>query len=349
MQTETGKFPKNAWYVAAWGTELTEPPLARTLLCEPIVLFRQSDGKAIALSDRCPHRGLPLSLGVVTQQGLQCGYHGIVFGEDGKCVEIPGQDSIPKSMCVRSYPLHEIDGLVWIWMGQQEPDLSLIPRFPYYTDPAWPNKPHVQRIRCHYQLIIDNLLDQTHLPYIHKGTIGGQPQSQAKAEFSVQATERGMHFMRWVRGYPPPPIYVEADIGFKPDDIVERWAEFEYFAPGTVTQYTGGLTADRGAYEHGNREGGFVLRIMHNITPETEDSCFYFWAGCHGFRHDEPGVTEWVSQSLASTFKEDESVLEAQHARNKELPGVLHSTRHDQARVMADRALKRLLAQEYRG
>jgi vanillate O-demethylase monooxygenase subunit len=340
-------FVRNAWYVAAWGPEIVAKPFARRLLDEPVVLFRRADGAVAALEDKCCHRGLPLAMGEVIGQNIRCGYHGLLYDGDGRCVKIPGQEKIPASMRVRSYPVCEQDELLWIWMGEPErADTVLIPRFPYHNE--WPHKPYTQRIRCNYQLVIDNLLDQTHLPYIHKSTIGGSAESQAHADFDVQQTRRGVKFSRWLRNTPPPPIYVKADIGFKPDDVIDRWQDFEYFAPGSVEQFTGGLPAEARAYETGRRDGGWALRIFHNITPETEGSCFYFWAGCHGFRKDDPKVTEWLFQGIASTFKEDEVVLEAQQARLTELPGGLHGTKHDEGRVGADRALKAMLAEDGR-
>ncbi len=71
-------FLQNAWYVAAWETEIGDTPFARTILNEPVVLYRSAGG-IIALEDRCCHRALPLSMGKVVDNHLQCGYHGLEF------------------------------------------------------------------------------------------------------------------------------------------------------------------------------------------------------------------------------------------------------------------------------
>src|SRR4051812_44748138 len=81
---------RNAWYIAAWADELGATPLARRICNEPIVLFRDRDGRAAALEDRCCHRAAPLHLGGVVENGLQCGYHGLIFDGSGRCVTIPG-------------------------------------------------------------------------------------------------------------------------------------------------------------------------------------------------------------------------------------------------------------------
>ena len=132
-------FLNNAWYVAAWSKDITSKPLGRTLLNEPIVLYRTSAGAVAALEDRCCHRGMPLSCGQVFGNNIRCEYHGMVFDGAGKCVEIPGQSIIPQSATVRSFPVEERDDLVWIWMGDKAlADPEKIVRYPWHQ--AWPFK-----------------------------------------------------------------------------------------------------------------------------------------------------------------------------------------------------------------
>jgi phenylpropionate dioxygenase-like ring-hydroxylating dioxygenase large terminal subunit len=339
-------FVRNAWYVAAWSRELNDGMLARKLLNEPVVLFRSSSGAVSAVEDRCCHRGLPLSKGEVVGENIVCGYHGIAFNGSGRCVAIPGQSFVPPAMRVRSYPVFEQDGLVWIWMGEPErADTTTIPRYEFHNDPAqWPHCVRTQRIACDYRLVIDNLLDLTHLAFVHKRTIGGNPDAHTKAEFNVTATERGVKFIRWLLNSVPPPTYVDA-VGFTAR--VDRWMEFEYVAPGVVYQFTGALDVGKGAYERGNRSGGFALRIFHGITPETADSCYYFWSGAHGYRQDDAEETDKLFAALSMTFDEDAVVLEAQHESLRQRPAPLYSTKHDKARVIAERKLNSLLEQEH--
>src|SRR5882672_7645407 len=109
-------FLRNSWYVAAWDREVSQRPLGRTFLGEPVVLYRTSRGEPVGLQDRCCHRQLPLSMGKVEGDHLRCGYHGLLFDGSGKCIEIPGQESIPPQARVRAYPLIERYNWVWIWM-----------------------------------------------------------------------------------------------------------------------------------------------------------------------------------------------------------------------------------------
>ena len=89
------EFLRNCWYAAAWNHEVGPEPMARTFLDEPVVLYRTGDGTSVALEDRCCHRSLPLSLGRVMGDNLQCGYHGLTYAPDGACVEVPGQSLVP--------------------------------------------------------------------------------------------------------------------------------------------------------------------------------------------------------------------------------------------------------------
>ena len=90
-------FLRNYWYVAASDAELGGTPIGRVILGEPIVLFRTEAGVPVAFEDRCAHRHLPLSMGKLVGDALQCHYHGLRFGVDGRCVHIPGQEHIPQS------------------------------------------------------------------------------------------------------------------------------------------------------------------------------------------------------------------------------------------------------------
>ena len=167
-------FLRNSWYVAAWDREVGRRPLARTILGEPVVLYRSGKAEPVGLQDRCCHRQLPLSMGKVEGDDLRCGYHGLKFDRSGKCIEIPGQDSIPPQARVRAYPLAEKYNWVWIWMGEPaKADPALIPNWWWADHAEWAfTKPDMIPVKCNYQLIADNVLDVTHLAYVHASSIG---------------------------------------------------------------------------------------------------------------------------------------------------------------------------------
>jgi len=309
-------FVRNAWYVAAWADEVANQPLARRICNDPIVLFRDGTGKAAVLEDRCCHRAAPLHMGTVVERGIQCGYHGLIIDGAGRCVQVPGQTLVPPDARVRSYPAVEKDGMVWVWMGEPaRADAAAILDYPYNTDTRlWPNKHDVYPIKGNYMLMVDNLMDLTHLGFLHAKTVGGNPAAHIEAEMKTTRTERGLKFTRWMRNSVPPPTYVKA-AGFR--GRVDRWQEFEFVAPASVLQWTGAADANTGAYE-GKRDGGFQFRLFHGLTPETETSCFYFWSVANGYRQNEPEATEQLFSEIAPTFLEDKEMVEAQQARLSE-------------------------------
>ena len=163
-------FVLNRWYVAGWSSELSDRPLARTLLNEPVVLFRTADGRAVALEDRCCHRNLPLSHGHVEGNCIACGYHGMVYEPSGQCIKVPGQDVIPTGARVRSFPVFERDRTVLIWPGDPEKaDSAQVPAYPIHDDPKWAHRADHYVIKCNHELINDNLIDLSHVGYVHGG------------------------------------------------------------------------------------------------------------------------------------------------------------------------------------
>jgi phenylpropionate dioxygenase-like ring-hydroxylating dioxygenase large terminal subunit len=334
-------FLRNAWYVAAWDDELKNGPLARRICDEPIVLFRDRANRAAALADRCCHRAAPLSMGTVIEEGLQCGYHGLVFDGAGRCVRIPGQLQIPGDAGVRAYPTVEKDRLVWVWMGAADrADPAQIPDWPCHN--AWPHKHDVYPIKGNYMLMVDNLMDLTHLGYLHAKTVGGNPSQHVEAEMKTVRTPRGLKFTRWMRNSPPPPSYVRA-YGFK--GRVDRWQEFEFVAPATVLQGTGAADAGSGDFQ---RDEAFQFRLFHGLTPETAESCLYFWSVANGYRRDDPAATEQLYQEIAPTFVEDRVMVEAQQARLSEFGEKgLVDIASDATRMHMRRLVERLIAEEH--
>ena len=171
-------FLRDYWYVGAYAAEIGEKPLARTILGEPVLLYRTTDGRAIAMEDRCCHRNLPLSMGIREGDAIRCGYHGLKFDSAGQCIEIPGQAQIPPDAKVKTYPAMERWNLIWLWMGDAaKRDESLLPQWQCIDDPALTttmgNGCEPLPMKCNWELNNDNLLDLTHVVFVHPSTLGG--------------------------------------------------------------------------------------------------------------------------------------------------------------------------------
>ncbi len=339
-------FIENAWYMAAWAHEIGTAPFSRPLCNTPIVFFKHAaSGQISALRDRCCHRAAPLRFGQVVPEGLECGYHGMVFDGQGKCVRIPGQERIPASAKVRAYPVVVKNEIVWIWMGDPEQaDPALIVDYPHHDDYAkWPHKHQTYRVKANYMLLVDNLMDLTHLAFVHKNTIGGNPKAHVEAKMTVTPRDDGLHFIRWLMDSTPPPTYRKAvELG----ERIDRWMEFQYIAPGTVLQWTGGIDSGKNAVENRDQPG-FSLRIFHGLTPETDTTCFYFWSAANGYRQDDPQATEDLFREIDTAFNEDKAIVEAQQASlladgDQDLVDIVS----DAARIHMRRAVRRLIEAE---
>ncbi|MFM0672507.1 aromatic ring-hydroxylating dioxygenase subunit alpha [Paraburkholderia sediminicola] len=310
-------FIRNCWYVAAWQEELTSQPLARTILGEPVVLYRTASGQVSALEDRCVHRSLPLSMGRVCGEHLVCAYHGLSYDHAGRCVHIPAQDVIPKNAQIRRYPVVEKDSVIWIWMGDStRADETSVPDYLWHSDPGWAHKKSYRHIAAYYELIHDNLIDLSHVGWVHEKTIGGTPEAHSRAEVKVVRSEDQVSVRRWMRDSVPPPTYVKA-VDFKGN--IDRWMEIR-FRPGLINIYVGANDAGKGVDEDHYRNT-FGARIFNGVTPETEHSTHYFWTAAHKFKVDQPAATEALFKEVYATFEEDKMVLESQHSRMRDVPG----------------------------
>ena len=274
-------YLRNHWYVAAWSDELGKKKLLPvTMLNETIVLYRKTDGTPVALEDRCIHRRLPLSEGRLQGDDLMCGYHGLVYDCSGACVKIPGQVKVPDGASVKSYPVVERHAFIYVWMGDPAAaDEDLIVDFPRLTDPDWGvTKLHLH-INANYLLLIDNLLDLSHVAYLHGTTIG----NAAVAEDADVIHERDGDVMRVTREM----IDVEAaktyaDFGAEKGNF-DRWQLAEWRAPAYFLINNGSEATGRrkpGQYRIFDR-GEWGFQVYHGITPETDRTTNQFWVICY--------------------------------------------------------------------
>jgi phenylpropionate dioxygenase-like ring-hydroxylating dioxygenase large terminal subunit len=337
------KFPKNGWYAAIWSKDLTTAPVARTFLDEPVVLFRGAGGRPAALEDRCCHRAAPLSLGAVDGEYLRCGYHGFTFNADGACVALPGQAAIPSGAQVRAYPVAERWNVVWIWMGDPaRADASKIVELPWLADKAWTLTPGYLRVAANAQLLVDNLLDYTHVAHLHRATISGDPR-EATTPTKTERLNDGVRVGRWMIDFVPPPLFAKAG-GFAGN--VDRWQHATWRPPSIVYMDVGAAKTGTGAPE-GDRSQGISIWSTHLVTPEREASCHYHFGFARNFRIDDADMSRLLYDGTVATFLEDKAMLEAQQRNLKggALDGLVHIAA-DAAQMQARRMVEDLVRAE---
>src|SRR5258708_6151904 len=162
------------WYMAAWPGEVVYGRLlGRTIANRPLVLFRKEDGTPVAMGDRCPHRFAPLHMGRQVGDAIQCGYHGLEFGPDGRCSRNPhGGRSKPSAAVVPTFPIVERHGMLWIWVGPNEASEALIPEaFSFVGDQHRGHARGYIHVAANYLLLLDNLMDTSHGLYLHRGSL----------------------------------------------------------------------------------------------------------------------------------------------------------------------------------
>ncbi|RDK05603.1 aromatic ring-hydroxylating dioxygenase subunit alpha [Cupriavidus lacunae] len=302
-------FVKNTWYVAAWDNEVTESNLfSRTITGIPVLLYRTSDGALHALEDRCCHRGAPLSIGRREGDYVRCMYHGLKFDPTGQCVEAPSQQRIPPQARVRAFPVVQRNRWIWIWMGDPEKaDPHLIPDTRWLDDPAWRSLDGYIHYDVNYLLIADNLLDFSHLPFVHPTTLGGG-EDYAAVQPKVERLDDGVRIIRWALNTEAPPFATQVKNW---PGKVDRWNIYNFTIPAILLMDSGMAPTGTGAPE-GTRVDAAEFRGCQALTPETENSTHYFFAHPHNFAIDNPEVTKSVHQSVVTAFDEDREIVTAQ-------------------------------------
>lgn len=340
-------FLRNCWYVAAWDHEVQRLKLFRRLLLgEPVVLYRQGDGAPVALEDRCCHRHAPLSKGRLRGDRVECGYHGLQFDPSGACVHIPTQDTIPKSARVRSYPVVERHHWIWIWMGDPaRADASLIPDFGVMSDPGWSWRGERLAVAGNYMLVVENLMDLTHLPSLHLTTLADTaiPANDIPVEYKIESDRIAVD--RWVLDTPVPP-YFRLLANFAKEDRVDRWMNTIFTPPAFVRIDIGAAQAGTGARK-GDRSRGVTTWNLNAITPETERTSHYFWAQAQNFAKDDPSIAEVDFQLVHSAFQEDLAMLKGQQENIDLAPNAPRlDLASDRAGIQARRMVERMLRDE---
>ncbi|CAN5689744.1 aromatic ring-hydroxylating dioxygenase subunit alpha [soil metagenome] len=316
-------FLRNAWYAAIWSEGLARGTLVpRTILGEPIVFFRKEDGHVAALTDLCPHKFAPLHMGkLVAGDRVMCGYHGLEFDPSGACVRNPhGSERIPATCRVKSYAVHELHSMVWIWMGDKGSDVSTIPDYSFMDENSGYDitKRDFIRIEANYRMVADNLMDLSHSPFLHDGVIGGP--DTIKADIKVEQVGNIVKVHRPKKNVRPPGLL---DRLYRQDGArVDIWSTIRWTPPCYILNDVGAHPVD------GDRSDGSGIFGAHLLTPETEHTTLYhFSAARTGLiadqDEDQAEFRQWLSDARRHAFeKQDEPMIEAQSSMRRQFPDV---------------------------
>ncbi|KMK66840.1 aromatic ring-hydroxylating dioxygenase subunit alpha [Puniceibacterium sp. IMCC21224] len=304
-------FLKNFWYVAGWSKDYTRAMTAETYLGENIVIYRKQDGTPVALENACPHRKLPLSMGKVVGDAVECGYHGLTFDGQGACVAAPTQSGqIPRRAVVTSYPVVDRYRLLWIWMGdadQADPDLI----FPIenFDNPDWGyTDGGVLDIDCNYLWVVDNLLDPSHVAWVHVTSFAGAGTDDQPLD--VVKTDSGVIVSRWIYGQPPSPYYAGI-VKFKGD--CDRLQHYEMCLPAIALNKSVYTPPGTGGPDAAPVDLTLINISYNFMTPIDADRTRYFWFQHRNTDPQDKAISEKMNAGARMAFEEDRVVLEEVH------------------------------------
>ena len=308
-------FIKNAWYVAGHSEDFGPTLKSLRLLNEDIVFFRKSDGSIAALEDACPHRKLPLSMGTLKNDQVICGYHGLTFEGSGKCVAAPTQEMlIPQRAKVRGYKTIERYGFVWIWMADQDKaDMSLMIDIPNFDNPQWGRtKNGAMDIACNYLWITDNLLDPSHVAWVHVTSFGGA--GTENVELKITELDDRVIVWRWIPDRAPPPYYAPF-LSFS--GHCDRKQHYECRLPSIAINKSIYAPVGTGGDDEKLPQTAIINFSYNFITPVDDNHSRYFWFQHRNFRPNDQTISDSMFAGAIMAFNEDKAILEAVHTGMK--------------------------------
>ncbi|MEQ8300517.1 MAG: aromatic ring-hydroxylating dioxygenase subunit alpha [Hyphomonas sp.] len=305
---------RNRWYIAAYSDEITREPMERTILGKPVAFYRKENGDVVAMYGICPHRYFPLAQGKVKGDALMCGYHGFVFDHDGQCIEIPSQGTGAR-FCQPTYPIEERGWLCWIWMGDADKcNPALIPPYEDFglDQPGWhAGSYNYFHIEGRMQLLIDNLLDLTHLPYVHHHLPGGDSLAKTKNEDSERD---GIFYFTRDTVSPWNPFFgMVYGKGAEFEGMARIENETAFYGPELIRTGLGFFRSIDGNENIPPELGPF--HILHGMTPETEHSTHYFGFATRNFRIGDTSLDDFWLNSDNVVRGQDKIAIEAVEKR----------------------------------
>jgi len=301
-------FLQNAWYMAGWANEIEPGQMVhRKLLDQPIVFFRRGDGQLAALHDRCPHRFVPLHLGTLKGDAIECGYHGLQFDCTGRCVVNPHSSTIPAAARVKPFAVTEKDGIAWIWMGEaDEARHDLLPDFSrlHAAPPNAASRGYLWT-DCNYKLVADNVMDLSHADFLHADSVGGGAFTSAKTRVEEHGDD--VHITWECQHDSAPPAYDR--LMPRPGQPVNFRTEVRWRAPG-IMHLDIAITPQEDPGSEGLRTDN-----AHIVTPETESTTHYFFWLTRRFQVDDEEINSRRQAIMYNAFSNQDKPMLSEQQR----------------------------------
>ncbi len=337
-------YLRNTWYVAATSLEIDQTLKHLKILDENIVFYRTVSGAPVALEDACPHRKLPLSMGRIIDDTVECGYHGLTFDCTGACVAAPTQEGqIPPGAKVRSYPVADKWGLVWIWTGDPAlADESKILQIENADNPEWKLVGgNAMTCECNYLYLTDNLLDPSHVAWVHRTSFAGAGTEDER--LNIKVTDEGAVVQRWITDQEPPPLYGTV-FNFK--GKCDRLQFYEVRFPSYALNKSIFTRAGTGGVDKEPPDDASIEVAYHFMTPIDRHSTRYHWMQHRNTQPDNEKISETARELAKAAFEEDRIVLNAVYTGMQEMKTPNIDLALDAAPFRFRRVLDKLIAAE---
>ena len=304
------EFLYDSWYVAGWSSDFEKSLTPITILNEAIVIFRTNVGLPVALEDACPHRKLPLSCGRLNDDQVECGYHGLTFDKAGRCVYAPTQPNSIPNVGVRSYPVVDRYNLLWIWMGEKDSaDPEKIFKIDNFDNPTWGKTPGGSMdIACNYLYVTDNLLDPSHVAWVHVSSFAGG--GTEDVPLVVDKLDDGVLVSRWMPDREPPPYYAPM-LAFKGN--CDRKQHYECRLPSIAVNKSIFAPVGGGGDDNNLPENSFINISYNFMTPIDADNTRYFWFQHRNSDPDNKDLSKKMFELAKMAFIEDRDILVEVH------------------------------------
>jgi phenylpropionate dioxygenase-like ring-hydroxylating dioxygenase large terminal subunit len=337
-------YLRNTWYVAATSQEIDRTLKHLEILGENIVFYRTEAGAPVALEDACPHRKLPLSMGRIIGDTVECGYHGLTFDCTGSCVAAPTQaGQVPPGAVVRSYPVADKWGLVWVWPGDPAlADEDKIIQIENADNPNWKLVGgDALTCECNYLYMTDNLLDPSHVAWVHQSSFAGGGTEDVR--LNIKVTDEGALVHRWLENRDPPPFYGKM-VKFK--GKCDRLQYYEVRFPSHALNKSVFTPAGTGGDDKNLPDDAYVMVSYHFMTPINENATRYHWLQHRNTDPENEEISQFAAEGARAAFEEDRLVLSAVHSGllNKVTPNI--DLALDSAALRFRRVLDKLISEE---
>lgn len=306
-------YLRNTWYCAGWAEELDDGKhIGRKMLGENVLLYRTEAGALTAMGNICPHRFASLSNGTRHGDNIACPYHGLQFSPSGECVLNPNDGGvIPKKCKVPTYTLVERWHALWIWMGDPDKiDEDLIPDFSTTVErEGWAVVRGHHETHGNYQLVVDNLMDRTHVQFMHPLLkFQGEISPDFKRNQSLE--QIGNIVWDYHEELSSPHYALLKPLWPEAPEVIDNYLDVRWEPPGN-------MLLDSGTVEPGtDRKVGAHMPMANLITPVDENSTHYFWAQARDQNTTNPEMNEKIKMGVAHTFKNEDGAVVADCAQN---------------------------------